>query len=89
MEEELAFLDALSAERAIAVRGSGTMLGHGVEAAFPANVALAALALSRGGFYPPFDATGREAPAEAPVSQILVTGFGQRRGEALAVLDAI
>jgi len=89
MEEELAFLDALAAERAIAVRASGTMLGHGVEAAFPTNVALAALALSRGGFYPPFDSTGREAPAEGPVSQILVTGFGQRRGEALAVLEAI
>ena len=89
MEEELAFLDALSAERAIALRASGTMLGHGVEAAFPTNVALAALALSRGGFYPPFDATGRETPAEGPVSQILVSGFGQRRGEALAVLEAI
>ena len=49
----------------------------------------AALALSRGGFYPPFDATGRETPAEGPVSQILVSGFGQRRGEALAVLEAI
>lgn len=86
--EECAFLDALAAERRLAVRASGTMLGHGVEAAFPANLALAALAIARGGFYPPFEPGPREAPAEGAVSQILVTGFGQWRGEALALLDA-
>jgi 3-oxoacyl-[acyl-carrier-protein] synthase II len=79
--EEEAFLSGLGAQ---AVRRTGSLLGHGVEAAFPANVALGALALSRGGFYPAMD------PADAgqgPVDRILVTGFGQWRGEALALLE--
>ena len=79
--EEDAFLAGLGAA---AVRRTGTLLGHGVEATFPANVALGALALSRGGFYPAMD------PADAgqgPVDRILVTGFGQWRGEALALLE--
>jgi len=79
--EEEAFLAGLVGA---AVRRSGSLLGHGVEASFPANVALAALALSQNGFYPKMD------PADAgdgPVERILVTGFGQWRGEALALLE--
>ncbi|MBR0683963.1 beta-ketoacyl-ACP synthase [Roseomonas eburnea] len=79
--EEEAFLASLGDA---AVRRTGSLLGHGVEAAFPANVALGALALSRGGFFPAMD------PADAgdgPVDRILVTGFGQWRGEALALLE--
>lgn len=78
---EEAFLASLGAA---AIRRTGTLLGHGVEATFPANVALGALALSRGGFYPAMD------PADAgdgAVERILVTGFGQWRGEALALLE--
>jgi 3-oxoacyl-[acyl-carrier-protein] synthase II len=55
-----------------------------VEAGFPANVALAALALSRGGFYPAIDPADT---GDGPVERILVTGFGQWRGEALALLE--
>ena len=79
--EEEAFLAGLGG---VPVRRSASLLGHGVEASFPANVALAALALSRGGFYPAMD------PADAgdgAVERILVTGFGQWRGEALALLE--
>jgi 3-oxoacyl-[acyl-carrier-protein] synthase II len=79
--EEEAFLAGLGS---VPVRRSASLLGHGVEASFPANVALAALALSRGGFYPAMD------PADAgdgAVERILVTGFGQWRGEALALLE--
>jgi 3-oxoacyl-[acyl-carrier-protein] synthase II len=72
-----------------AIRATGSLLGHGVEAQFPANVALAALALSRGGYFPAFDASGVEAPCPAPPRRVLVTGFGQRRGEALALLERI
>ncbi len=85
---ERRLLTALAQDGPLAVRASGTMLGHGVEAQFPANVALAALALSRGGFFPPFDESGMEAEAGAP-GRILVTGFGQRRGEALALLERV
>ena len=80
-EEEDAFLAGLGAA---AVRRTGSLIGHGIEATFPANVALGALALSRGGFYPAMD------PADAgdgAVDRILVTGFGQWRGEALALLE--
>ena len=79
--EEEAFLAGLGGA---AVRRSGSLLGHGVEASFPANIALAALALSQNGFYPKMD------PADAgdgAVERILVTGFGQWRGEALALLE--
>ena len=79
--EEEAFLAGLGS---VPLRRSGSVLGHGVEASFPANVALAALALSRNGFYPKMD------PADAgdgAVERILVTGFGQWRGEALALLE--
>jgi 3-oxoacyl-[acyl-carrier-protein] synthase II len=78
--------DFLAGLGAAAVRRTGSLLGHGVEASFPANVALGALALSRGGFYPAMD------PADAgdgPVERILVTGFGQWRGEALALLERV
>jgi 3-oxoacyl-[acyl-carrier-protein] synthase II len=88
MAEERAFLEALGAERRIAVRTPGSLLGHGIEAGFPAHVALAALALSEGGFYPPLD-PGLDAPAGEAPRRILVTGFGQWRGEALALLEAV
>ena len=79
--EEEAFLATLGGA---AIRRTGSLLGHGVEAAFPANVALGALALSRGGFYPAMDPADA---GEGPVERILVTGFGQWRGEALALLE--
>lgn len=85
--EERAFLDALGAERDVTIRTPGSLLGHGIEASFPANVALGALALSHGGFYPPLDPADRgEAGA---VDRVLVTGFGQWRGEALAMLEPV
>jgi len=55
------------------VRRTADMMGHSVEAAFPANLALGALALAR-----------PEAPPQA-----LVTGFGAWRGEALALLEPV
>ena len=79
--EEERFLRGLDAP----VRRPANLIGHGVEGAFPAHVALAALALSRGGFYGPMDPA--DAGSLAAPSPILVTGFGQWRGEALAVLS--
>ncbi|MBR0654384.1 beta-ketoacyl-ACP synthase [Plastoroseomonas arctica] len=66
-------------------RRPGTLIGHGTEASFPAHVALAATAIGEGGFYPvldPADTVSRAAPR-----QILVTGFGIFRGEALALVE--
>jgi 3-oxoacyl-[acyl-carrier-protein] synthase II len=79
--EEESFLSELG----LPVRRPANLIGHGVEGAFPAHVALAALALSHGGFYAPMDPAD-VGEAVAP-SRILVTGFGQWRGEALAALS--
>jgi 3-oxoacyl-[acyl-carrier-protein] synthase II len=85
--EERAFLQDLAARGAV-MRTPGSLLGHGVEASFPANCALGALALSRGEFYAPMD-PGLDAPHRGGVGRVLVTGFGQWRGEALALLEPV
>jgi 3-oxoacyl-[acyl-carrier-protein] synthase II len=82
---EREFLGALT--RPLAVRATGSRIGWGVEATFPGNVALAALALSEGRFPAPVEAL--EAPFEERPTDILVTGFAAWRGEALAHLSAI
>ncbi|MGG5818942.1 beta-ketoacyl-ACP synthase [Falsiroseomonas sp. HW251] len=73
--------------RPIALRATGSRIGWGVEATFPANVALAALCLSAGSFPAPMEAL--EAPLDGAPRDILVTGFAAWRGEALAHLSAI
>jgi 3-oxoacyl-[acyl-carrier-protein] synthase II len=74
-EEEAGFLadlrDAGPAQGG--VRYTAEAIGHSIEAAFPANLALVALALAQ-----------PEAPPQA-----LVTGFGVWRGEALALLERV
>ncbi|MGN6462944.1 MAG: beta-ketoacyl-ACP synthase [Pseudolabrys sp.] len=87
--EEHAFLKDLGQNTGggIAVRGTGTYLGHGLEPQFPMNIALAAIALDRGTLFPPRDATGLEQPAAAAPSQIVVTGVGHWRGEGLALIE--
>ncbi|WP_338663669.1 beta-ketoacyl-ACP synthase [Pararoseomonas sp. SCSIO 73927] len=79
--DEEAFLRELN----LPVRRPASLIGHGVEGAFPAHVALAALALSRGGFYAPMDPA--DTGEAASPNRLLVTGFGQWRGEALATLS--
>lgn len=83
--DEHAFLKDLGGD--IAVRATGTYLGHGLEPQFPMNIALAAIALGRGTLFPPRDATGLEQPAAAAPSQIVVTGVGHWRGEGLALIE--
>ncbi len=86
--EEQAWLSKLSADgRASGVRAYGSLLGHGVEAHFPAGIALAALAIDGGKFYPPFGGPDLERPAAGPCERVLVTAVGHGHGEALALLD--
>jgi len=73
--------------RPLALRATGSRIGWGVEATFPANVALAALCLSEGCF--PASMEALEAPLDGAPRDILVTGFAAWRGEALAHLAAI
>jgi 3-oxoacyl-[acyl-carrier-protein] synthase II len=84
--EERAFL---AQHPEIAVRASGTYLGHGLEPQFPMNVALAAIAVSRGKLYPPSDRSGVERPMDGPLAQVVVTGVGHWRGEGLALVEAV
>jgi 3-oxoacyl-[acyl-carrier-protein] synthase II len=84
--EEKAFL---AKHPDLAVRATGTHLGHGLEPQFPANIALAAVALRHGQLFPPADQSGVERAMDAPLRQVVVTSIGHRRGEALALVEAV
>ena len=83
--EERAFL---AEHKDIAVRATGTYLGHAFEPQFPMNVALAAIAVSRGKLYPPADDSGVERAMDGPLTQAVVTSIGHWRGEGLALVEA-
>ena len=76
--EEKAFLDGLG----LPLRASATAFGHTLEPSFIANIALAAIAVSRGALFPPLDAA--ETPMTGALRDVLVTSWGHWRGEALA-----
>ncbi|HZP74878.1 MAG TPA: beta-ketoacyl-ACP synthase [Pseudolabrys sp.] len=82
--DERAFLGALPD---IAVRATGTYLGHGLEPQFPMNIALAAVALQHARLFPPGDASGVEKPMGGELTQVVVTGVGHWRGEGLALVE--
>jgi 3-oxoacyl-[acyl-carrier-protein] synthase II len=81
--EERAFLDK---QGGIAVRGTGTYLGFALEPQFPMNVALAAIAVSRGSLFPPGAASERKM--DGPLTQAVVTAVGHWRGEGLALVES-
>jgi 3-oxoacyl-[acyl-carrier-protein] synthase II len=78
--EERAWLHGLG----LPVRAVATALGHSLEPAFPAALALAAMAVSKGFLFAPLEAD--EAPMAGTLRQALVTGWGHWRGEALALV---
>jgi 3-oxoacyl-[acyl-carrier-protein] synthase II len=80
--EEAEFLRGLR----LPVRATGTALGHSLEPSFPANVALAAMAISQGRLFAPFEPD--EEPMRGTLRQVLVTCWGHWRGEALALVEA-
>ena len=69
----------------VAIRAYQSLVGNPVEASFPFAIALAALALRNGGFYPAFEEA--EKPATGAPSSILVSGIGHYRGEGFALID--
>lgn len=84
--EERAFLESLG-ERC-AVRGTVAAFGHGVEATFLANLALAVASVRRGRLFPPLDSEEPvERPFEGELTQVLVTQWGHYRGEAMALVE--
>jgi 3-oxoacyl-[acyl-carrier-protein] synthase II len=68
------------------VRGWSTLAGHMRDAQFPFSVALAALAVSNGVAYPPFDT--EEAPVEGTVRSVLATTVGYHYIEGMALVAA-
>ncbi len=72
-----------------AVRATGTMFGHTMEAQFPLGLALAALSISKGALFPPNDPTGLELEMSGPPTQIVVVGAGHWQGEGMALVEAI
>lgn len=86
--EELAFLDRLvEVGAASCYRAYGSVLGHGVEAHFPLGIGLAALSLRHRRFYSAFEPLERDIAI--PPREILVTGVGHWRGEAMALVKAV
>lgn len=69
------------------VRAWGSLLGHSREAHFLVGVALAAISVVHGAFYPPFASSAIETSAEALPDPILVTTLGSWRGEAVGLLS--
>jgi 3-oxoacyl-[acyl-carrier-protein] synthase II len=88
-EERDLLAGLIKAGRVTTVRDVGSMLGAAPSATFPAAVGLAALALSKGGFYRPFDATGFEQPAATPPKRIAITTAGMWRGEGSGLVAAV
>jgi 3-oxoacyl-[acyl-carrier-protein] synthase II len=84
--DEAAFLGR---HAALPVRSTGTALGHGMEAQFPMNVALAALAVQHGRLFAPQPDASIEKPMDGTLSQVVVTGVGHWRGEGLALVEAL
>ncbi len=80
--EELGFLETLSGAP---IRAAGTHLGHGLEAQFPASLAIAALCISHGKVFPAADASV-ETNERVDVERALVTSVGHWRGEGLALV---
>lgn len=76
-------------DRPLHVRGTGSALGHPVEAAFVQNTILATMAVERQRLFAPLSNDGvTEAAADDPVQQALVTGWGMRRGVGTALIGA-
>jgi 3-oxoacyl-[acyl-carrier-protein] synthase II len=84
--EEMAFLRQ---HPGFAVRSTGTMFGHAMEAQFSIGLALAALSISRGALFPPNDPTGFEVEKAGAPAQIVVEGAGHWQGEGLALVEAV
>jgi 3-oxoacyl-[acyl-carrier-protein] synthase II len=85
-QEELAFLKA---NPELAVRATGSHIGHGLEPQFAMNVAIAALAVSKGHLFSACDDTGFERAMRQPLKQAAVTAVGHWRGEGLGLIEAV
>jgi 3-oxoacyl-[acyl-carrier-protein] synthase II len=75
-------------EIGLPVRNTGTYIGHGVDAQFTANLAIGCAVLEHGRLFTP-TGTGDTGDSPADLSQVVVTGVGNWRGEGLALLERV
>lgn len=71
------------------VRAIGNLVGHGMEAQFPAAILLGVMALNQGKLFPPAKNSATETDFDGPIDQIVVTGLGHWRGEGLALIERV
>ncbi|MBN8942099.1 MAG: beta-ketoacyl-ACP synthase [Rhizobiales bacterium] len=76
-------------QRRVPTRATGSVIGHSVEATFPANIALAAMMVARGAAVPPVGGSTDEAAMTRKVKQAVVTSVGHWRGEGLGLVEAV
>jgi len=73
-------------EIGLPVRNTGTYIGHGLDAQFIANVAIACAVIEHGKLFAP-SGTGDTGESPPSVSQAVVTSMGHWRGEGLALIE--
>jgi 3-oxoacyl-[acyl-carrier-protein] synthase II len=73
-------------EIGLPVRGTGTYIGHGIEAQFAANLAIACSVLEHGKLFAAAG-TGDTGSVSSGVSQVIVTSVGSWRGEGLGLVE--
>jgi 3-oxoacyl-[acyl-carrier-protein] synthase II len=88
--EEREFLAAISGDTGLPVRGTAAALGHAMECAPLQNLVLAVAMLERGALFPPLaPAEPIEAEFDETLRQVLVTSWGQAKGEGMVLVEAI
>lgn len=88
--EECLFYEQLSDNGYdVSVRAAGSMLGHCAEAQFPAGIALAALAASKGELFGPGGGSAMERSCDVSPGHVLVTSWGHWRGEGMALVEPV
>lgn len=89
LREPAAIEMSLLEEKRAPFRATASVIGHGLEAQFPANVALGAMMVQRGQAIAPVGASLAEAAMTRRVKQAVVTSVGHWRGEGLGLVEAV
>ena len=84
--QEFEFLENLLGTQ-MPIRIATSLIGHSMEGTFPASIALAALAVKNEKLYPPFEEA--EKPSTLNPKSVLVTSFGHRHGEGMALVEKV
>jgi 3-oxoacyl-[acyl-carrier-protein] synthase II len=75
-------------EIGLPVRNTGTYMGHGVDTQFVANLGIACAVLTHGTLFTP-TGSGDSGDCPSGLSQVVVTGVGNWRGEGLALVERV